>query len=157
MPDSSAIATALREELIAAGLVRHPSTPGALPPLIVQPRDGAPAPGDRDAPEDDPTLVVSLLFSGELGEAQLDGYRRRTVLDVRYRSVTTAGLKRAHALDAAIRNRLVNRPDLGLGWTMGAANPIVVLSSSLFGGLSPITSGPEGTDEVAKYMFEVLA
>lgn len=157
MPDPSAIATAIREELVAAGIVRRPDTAGPLPPLIVEPRDAAPGPGDRDAPEDDATLIVTLKFSGDLAEGPLDTYRRRSVFDVRYRSKGTVGLKRARAVDAAIRTRLVGTSPNTLGFTMGTAHPVIVLSSGVFGGLSHIAGGPEGFDELAKYVFEVQA
>lgn len=153
MTDVNEIATAIHEELTAAGLVRRPGDAGPLPPLIIEPRGGAPAPGDRDAPEDDPSLVVTLTFSGDISEGPLDGYRRRSVFDFRYRSAGTAGLKRARTLDAAIRARLVDR----YGWTMGTDHPVYVLSSSMFGGLGKIAVRPDGTDEAAKYVFEVHA
>jgi len=154
MADVNDVTTAFRQELVTAGLVRRPSTAGSLPPMHVEPVEGAPAPGEREAPEDDATLAVTLRLSGELGEAPFDSYRRRVVLDVRYRSKTTAGLKRARVLDAAIRQRIVNRPDYGLGWIMGGT--VLVLSSTLFAGLGPIGSDPaQGYDELAKYALEV--
>jgi hypothetical protein len=157
MADVNQLATAIREELVAAGLVRRPDTVEDLPPLIIEPRGGAPAPGDRDAPEDHPDLVVTLTFSGDISELPRDTYRRRSVFDVRYRSKGTAGLQRAHALDAAIRGHLVNRNDFGLGWTMGTDHPVFILSSQMFAGLGRIGSTAEGFDELAKYLFEVHA
>lgn len=159
MPDATAIATALREELIAAGIVRHPAddhAPG-LAPLIVEPRGGAPAPGDRDAPEDDPSLIVTLRLSGDMAETPLDRYRRRSVFDFYYRSKGTAGLQRGRAVDAAVRAHLTDRPDMGLGWEMGTAHPVFVLSSQMFGGLGRVADTAEGADELAKYMIEVHA
>src|SRR5687767_10852594 len=105
MPDVNEVLTAVRDDLDAAGIIRKPRTAGALPPMHVEPRGGAVAPGDRPAPEDDPDLVVTLTLGGELGEGPLDRYRRRVVIDVRYRSKSTAGLKRARDTDQAIADR----------------------------------------------------
>lgn len=161
MATANQVLTALRNELVAAGIVRKPSAAGPLPPMHVEPDDGAPAPGEREAPEDDATLVITLTLSGELGETVLDAYRRRVVVDVRYRSRSTAGLKRARDVDAAIRTRLVSgRPDYGLGWNLdeNGAAPVFVLSSQVFAGLGRISAtAASGYDEVAKYMLEVHA
>ena len=167
MPDSNAILTTLRQELITAGLVRRPSDAGnpGLPPAHIEPVAGAPAPGEREAPEDDAELVLTLNLSSELAELPFDSYRRRTVVDVHYRSVTTHGLQRARTLDAAVRRRLVDgRPDYGFGWTMGAGAPapyaagVLVLSSSVYGGLGPVSRDPgQGAHDLAKYVIEVQA
>lgn len=163
MPDSTAVLTALRDELVARGLVRKPSDAGAqsapptngLPPCHVEP-NAPPAPGEREAPEDDASLVVTIRLSSELGEEAF-AYRRRMVIDVIYRSLGTGALKRARALDAQIRSALVDgRPDYGLGWTMGTTSPVDVLQSSVYGGLGPVSRDPaQGATDTAKYAFEV--
>jgi hypothetical protein len=161
MADVNEVLTAFREELVLAGLVRKPGTAGVLPPLHVEPQDGAPAPGDREAPEDDATrnadgkiiagLVVTVGLSGDLGEAPGDSYRRRTVLDVRYRYVGTTGLKRARDLDEAIANRIVRRADYGIGYLLAdGVAPVFVLQALIYSGLGVIGPG----DELAKYLIE---
>lgn len=159
MADSNRVLSALRNELVGLGLVRRPSDAGASPPMHVEPRGGPPAPGDREAPEDDADLTVTLRLSGELSEAPLDTYRRRVVADVVYRSRTTAGLKRARELDAAIRERLAERR-LGDGVMLDEGGPAqtFALSATVFGGLGPVGETPDGTrTELAKYAIEVLA
>lgn len=163
MPDTNAILTAFRDELVNLGLVRRASaggtqsTSGGAPPCHVEPV-AAPAPGERAGVEDDATLVVTIRLSGDLA-AQPFAPSRVTVADVIYRSKGTDGLKRARALDAAIRNAIVTgRPDYGLGWTMGTTAPVEVLQSSLYGGLGPVSRDPgQGATDLAKYAFEVRA
>lgn len=170
MADVNRILTAFRDELVAAGIVRKPSVAGDLPPMHVEPPGGAPAPGDLSEPKkpaDDPAnvehdaeLVITVSLSGDLGEAPLDTYRRRSILDVRYRSRGTAGLQRARQVDDAIRRQIVTRPDYGLGWTMAAGQPseLEVLSTALWAGLGRIAATEaSGYDELAKYMVEVKA
>lgn len=164
MPDSTDVLTALRDELVQRGLIRKATTTGAEsatgapPPCHVEPT-APPAPGEREAPEDDGSLVLTLRLSTELGEQPFDSYRRRFVIDAVYRSKTTGGLKRGRALDSAIRSALVDgRPDYGLGWTMGTTAPVLVLSSQVFGGLGPVSrDAGQGATEVAKYVLEVKA
>lgn len=157
MPDQSAILAAFREELVTANLVRKPSSAGALPPLHIEPRGGAPAPGEREGIEDDANLVLSLFASGELSEDNFDAVtRRRLVIDVRYRAASSAAERSAMALDAAIRGLLI-RPDTnyGFGFELGSASLIFVHQAALFGGLGPIERG-EGLPFTlgAKWMIE---
>lgn len=162
--NSTDLLTAFRDSLVSAGLVRKAmvagaeSSTGAAPPLHIEPI-APPAPGEREAPENDTTLVVTLRLSSEIGETAYDGYRRRCILDVVYRSKGTGGLKRARALDAAIRSLVYDqRSDYGFGWTIGTTAPVEVLSVEPYTGLSPIarTEG-QGSTEIAKYLFEIRA
>lgn len=159
MPNANTVLTATRNELVAAGLVRRPSVAGALPPLHVEPRDGPPAPGEREAPELDAELVATLRLSGEVSEERFNAYRRRVVVDVIYRTRGTTGLRRGRELDAAVRARLVERGDYGLGYTLdaGGASPVLILQAGIFGGLSPLGESAGVRTEMAKYMLEVLA
>lgn len=159
MADSTDVLTALSDELETLDLIRRPNTAGDAPPLFIEPSGAAPAPGDRDAPENDATLCVTARLSTTLGEQQFDSFRRRFILDVMYRSKTTRGLKRARELDTAILEAIVHRDDYGLGWTMGTApDAVFVLSSQLFAGLGPVSADPGGgRTELAKYLLEVAA
>lgn len=168
--DVTAVEAALRAELVKAGIVRHPSTAGASgkldpPPLFVELEDGAPMPGERESTEDDDNLTATVSLSGDMGEVALDSWRRRTVVDVRFRSKGSLGLVRARAAEAAITRRLVVRPDHGLAWTMGndvdfagaKAATLYVIESSLYAGLGRISASAErGYDEVVRYLFETL-
>jgi hypothetical protein len=158
MPDPTIVATSLRNELEAAGLIRRPNAPGALPPLHVEPL-AAPAPGERESPETDGELVATLRLSSEPTLGPYDAWRRVLVFDVVYRSSTTAGLIAGRALDAAVRRRLVDRDDYGFGFVLnaGGPRPVYVLSLSIYGGLGPVGVVDGIRTEVAKYALEVYA
>lgn len=161
------VLTAFRAELVAAGLVRRPSEPPAgappAPPMVNEPVDGPPGPGDElgDGLHDDAELVLSLLHSGELTPA--DNYAAATeriyTLDVRYRSKSAAALRRAEALDAAIRDHLI-RPETNYGYGFilaeGLEAALLVTVVGVFGGFGPIgRSRAAGYDHVAKYAVGV--
>lgn len=161
MANVNQVLTSFRDELVFAGLVRRPPVPGTLPPMHVEPQDGAPGPGDLGrGVEDHPDLVVTLALSTTLGEARIDSYRRRVVLNVHYRAAGTVGLRRARGLDDAIGHRIVRRPDHGLAWVMGALGqrPTVVLSSGIWAGLGRVSATSDrGYHDLAKYVIEVEA
>lgn len=166
--DATRVLYAFAEMLLDEGLVRKPTdsgTPSAPPtlgppPLHVMPVT-PPAPGERKTPENDDTLVLSVRHSSTLGEQTFDSYRKRYVFDIIYRTGAKDGtgpIKRAHALDAQIVALLTERPDYGLGWTMGTDHPVFVLSSQLYVGLSPVSrDNSEGATEMTKVYFEVQA
>lgn len=158
MPDSSAVLTAAHNHLTAAGLIRRPNNAGTPPPAFIEPSGGAPAPGERDGVENDDLLVVSL-GSAELAEGPFDSYRRRVVVTFTYRSRSTSGLRRARALDAQIRRRLVEQHDHATGYLMDAGSPVPVqvLQASVYGGLGPVADDDDVRTERASYVLEVLA
>ncbi len=159
MPDATRVLTALRDDLEAAGLVRRPGTTGVLPPAHVEPRTGPPAPGDREAPENEAVLVVTLRLSSEAPARAGAAFTRTCIIDVIYRSASTAGLKLGRALDAAIRARLVQTAGYGTGVMLadGQASAVHVLELSVFGGLGPIDLDGDVRTELAKYSLEVLS
>ena len=145
----------LEQLVLRIKVLRYPGTAAQVVSRCLEP----PAPGEREAPEDDSTLAVSLRLSSELAEPPFDVYRRRIIVDIIYRSKGTGALKRARALDAAIRSALTDgRGDYGLGWTMGSTAPVLILSSQVFGGLGPVSrDAGQGATDLAKYLFEVQA
>jgi hypothetical protein len=160
MTDPTRLLTAMRNELELAGLVRRPNTAASvLPPMHVEPSGGAPAPGERKAPETDGNLVATIRLGGDLSEGPFNSYRRRTVIDVFYRSTGTDGLKAGRALDAGIRARLVERADYAQGYTLDAGGPAstLILSASVFGGIGPLSDLNGVRTDLAKYVLEVLA
>lgn len=158
MPDNSAILTAFREELIAATLVRRPSDAGAGVPCHVEPLGGPPAPGEREGEEDHPTLVVTLLDAGTWGEDNYSaGGRRRMTVDVHSRAATSAALREAMALEAAIVGRLI-RPETnyGYGFTLGTAAALFCHQATPNGG-GPLGLSVRGVGygRLAKWVLEV--
>ena len=156
MPDDVALLSAFREELIATGLIRRPGDAGAAHPAHIERQGGTPAPGEGEGAEVDDLLVIGLRASGELAEGT--GYeaaqRRRLVIDVLYRVGSSAGVREAMAVDAAIRARLF-RPETNYGYGFvlgGPASPAFVHQAALWGGLSLIGGGSE--DRLAKYLLE---
>jgi hypothetical protein len=168
VPGVTEVLTAFRADLVAAGLVRRASDPRAAgatppPPMVNEPPEGPPGPGDDlgDGLTGDPELVLSLIGSGEVSPANsYDAAVARTItLDVRYRSRTAAALRRAEALDAAIRARLI-RPETnyGYGFTLAEGTPaaILVQAVGIFAGFSPVNrSRAGGYDHRASYAVTV--
>lgn len=158
-PDSTAVLTALRDALLAAGLVRRPRDAGALPPLHIEPSGGAPAPHDRaDASdpaaqrETDNDLVVTLRFSGDVTPAPGPGARTRIVVaDLIYRSEGTAALKAGRALDAAIGDLLAGPTTYGDGVQLPG---LFIVQASVFAGLSPVSDVDGVRTERAAYALE---
>lgn len=159
MPDPNVTLTALRDELVAAGLVRRPGVAGPLPPLFVEPMGGPPAPGEREGSEAGDDLVATLRHSGELAAGFAGSGRRTIIAELTYRSRGTPGLKAGRELDAAIREALVERADYGLGLTLGASGPrpVLVLQASVFAGLGPVSDLEGVRTERAAYALETLA
>lgn len=159
MPNVNTILTEFRVALIAAGLVRAASDDSApmaaRPPMVIMPVDGAPAPGE-DEDILDTGLVLSLIHGGDLSEAT--GYdaaqRRRSVIDIRYRSKLNADLREAMALDASIVSLLIKpETNYGYGFNLGG---MFVHQAAIWGGFSPIgSSAGQGFDHVAKFLIEV--
>jgi len=68
---------AMREHLIAEGLVRKPTVAGALPPLWLEPRLGTPAPGEgNNATAVSPDLVIGAEASGGVLSQRYQGFFR---------------------------------------------------------------------------------
>jgi hypothetical protein len=158
MADVSEVLTAFRAELVAAAIVRRPSetgTAGGPPPMHLSPIDGPPAPGQREGVENDPDLVLSLLYAGDV--AAPSGYdaaqRQRIILDVRIRARDTTARRRGMAVASAITGRLI-RPETnyGYGFMLGGRR---VLEVSAEGGGPVSSSLAAGFDDLAKYRIEV--
>src|SRR5688572_12524371 len=102
MASATDLLTAFRAHLVAQGIVRIPGAgpSGDLPPMFVEPEGGPIVPGNARKPEeDDATLILSTFWSGAVAAAD-DAFRLRGVIDVRFRSMTSAGLMRAAATAA---------------------------------------------------------
>jgi len=154
MATSNQVLTALRDELVAAGLVRKPATVGNLPPMHVEPRRGPLAPGEGEAPETDGDLVVTIRLSSEV--AGLPPLRRIYVVDFVYRSKASSGLLKGRALDEAIRQRLVDGSGYGVGIKLaaGQGSQLWALQVSTFGGLGPVSDVEDVHTDVSKLAVE---
>lgn len=161
--DDARVLAAFREELIALGVGRRPSEPGAPEgrpyPVVIEPGDGAPAPRELpDGDYDHDELIVTLLAGGDLSEAT--GYearqRRRAVVDVHYRALGNPALREVFAVDNLIRLALTApERNYGYGFELGDESLVYVHQAAVWAGLGPISRGPQGFHHVAKWMLEV--
>lgn len=153
---------AFRAHLAALNIVRIPSLGPAesgAPPMFIEPEDGPISPGAARRPEeDDATLILSLFWSGAI-PATDDAFRLRGVVDVRFRSRTTAGLQRAAATASLIRAEMFEPGDSpGIrrqGWTMGGLPLILTGEAGAFTRLS--SSDDTGYDHLWKAYIETYA
>ena len=157
MPDATRVLTAIRNDLETAGLIRRPSTAGTLPALLVEPRNGPPAPGELEGAGGD--LAVTIRLSSEAGARAGAAHTRTFIIDLIYRSVGTAGLKAGRTLDSAIRARLVQTAGYGTGVMLDAGGPAQTFAHEIavFGGLGPLSVIGDVQTEMSKLSVEVLA
>jgi hypothetical protein len=166
MSDPAYVMAALREEWRAAGHVRRPTEagpPAGKPyPLIIEPLEGAPAPGElADELVDHTELVLSLVYAGALAEerGQTSAARQRMVIDLRYRADGNPALRAAMALDGELVKRLI-RPETnyGAGFQIGIAAPLWVLQVTAGARMAPISRARgRAFDHLTKLEVEVLA
>ena len=139
---------ALRDHLIAEGLVRDPRVAGSLPPCWRSPKNGVPAPGEGNGTEIGPTVVVALFPASGIPRAPYDaGVLRTDGLDIRIRAKTAPA---AIELDDQIRELLVDQR----AWDMAG---LQIVESRLERPLDLIYSDDQGFDFMAGYLFERAA
>ena len=136
---------ALRDHLIAQGIVRDPRTAGPLPPCWRSPRKGVPAPSEGTGTEIGPDSVVGLMPAPGVAEPRHDAtYLRTDGVDIVIRSRTAP---QAVALDDQIRTALTDKR----GWTMGG---LTIIESNLYRPQSLITSDDQAFTFVTGYTFQ---
>jgi hypothetical protein len=140
---------AFRTHLVAQGAVRVPRIAGAAPPLWLQPRQGAPAPGERPANGTDteigPDVVAAADISGGFPTGRFQSAWRFPIVEVRIRS-RTAPL--GEDLEAAITAAVIDRTN----WTMGG---LQVIESRHWRALTPVASDEQSFDFLVAYAFEI--
>lgn len=143
MPD---LLDAIRTELVSANVVRTPRTAGSEPPMWLQPRNGAPAPGEgNNATERGATAVVSAFLSGGITSQRHEGFIRTDTVDFWLR-VTTP--QEAVSIESAIRAALNDKR----GWTMGGLPMIETLQIR---SMQPLGANEQAFSFVTEYSFEV--
>lgn len=161
MADPTELLGAFRTYLVSQAIVRLPAAgpAGGLAPMFVEPEDGPFSPGELKKPEeDDATLVLSIFWGGAVAAGD-DAFRLRGTIDVRFRSKTTAGLRRAGATARLIRASMFEPgPSPGIrrqGWTMGGV-PMILTGE--WGAFSRVGGSREaGYDHVWKAYVETYA
>jgi hypothetical protein len=140
---------AMREHLIAQGVVRRPSVAAAAPPMWLEPTLGTPAPGDGDVPvEVDQYLVLGAFLTGGFAPEPYGSWHRRPIVDVRIRAAKDEAY-RAEDVELAMSKALIDRRD----WTMGG---LYVIESEQWRALQRLSSDAKGTEYVVAYTFELL-
>lgn len=137
---------ALRDHLISENIVRSPRVAGATPPMWLEPRDGAPAPGEgENSTEVGATATVAAFRNGGIAARPYESMLQTLGVDLWLR-VKTAPV--ADTLHGQIRAALIDKRN----WTMGG---VTVVESSEWATLQPLGSDHQGFTYVCKFMFEI--
>lgn len=155
MPAPKLILPAFRDRLIDDGIVRDPRVAGDEPPLWLDPRDGAIAPGDRDGVEGEKLdgsaspLVLSAVRVSGLPAARHEGaYKRWDGIDLHYRSTRSID---AQELEPRIREAFLGRGrerDFDLGGRR-------CIEAVEFRPFQPLYAGPQGYAYVHGWLFDL--
>lgn len=121
-----------RDALIAADVnLRVPSKAGKAHPLWLEPRGGAPAPGEKEGAEDDGDLVASAFKMPGLGTEPWEGDTfRYDNVEVRIRAMRPPD---AYGLEEELRAILHE----GRNWDMGEMR---IIESRVFVELTPLAN-----------------
>lgn len=139
---------ALRDHLVAQGIVRVPRQAGAEPPLWLEPKEGVPAPGEGGSGAEIGSTVAAAFRTGGVPFERAGGpFIRRVTVDIRIRSLKPPD---AYALDSALYRELHDRQ----AWDMGA---LTVIESLQARELQRLGSDAQGFDFVTEYLFECYA
>lgn len=157
MPD---VLGAMRTHLISEGIVRKPTTAGALPPLWLEPLQGVPAPGETmprgGATEVGATVVAAAFLGSSEAPGPYESSWRKPTVDVWIRAADALS---GRVLEEAITGALIDRRE----WMMG---PLLVIESQVWRGLQPLPQGANALatvgsrpthDWLVSYEFQVLA
>jgi hypothetical protein len=146
-----ALLQAINDYLIAQAIVRDPRTPGAQPPLWVDPPDnqGVPAPGEapsHNATEVGPDVVVGLFTAPGVPTGRHNGFRRIDGVDFWIR-VRDADLR--DPIEKALRAALHDKR----GWVMGG---LYVAESLIYRELDRLPGDPQGFTYILGYTFQTF-
>lgn len=146
MPD---VLPALRDHLATEGIVREPRTAGAVPPLWLDPRRGAPAPGEGSAPETDAEVVLAAFLTGGVPPEFGEGYSRRDVVDLHIR---TTRAPRAKQLEEQLVAELAPAPyGARFAWDLAG---LFVIESRMWRALQPLTHDEQSYTFVVAFLIE---
>lgn len=136
---------ALRDHLVAQGIVRVPGIAGAAPPLWLEPPGGAPAPGEGQPLTCGVDAVVRADITGGIPPGRYGSWGRRPIVSIRFRVLDP---ERAHELEAAIRAQLNDRRN----WLMAG---LQVIESMVWREIQPVGSDGQVLDFLAGYLFQI--
>ena len=143
--------SAFRNYLVDQELVRIPSVAGDAHPLWLEPRDGAPAPGEGEsAATIDDELVLSAFLAAPIPRGPFESELRTDVIDVWLRCANPPTV--AHDFEPLLRTAIIggavgdNR-----NWDMAGVR---IIESLEWRGMQRLGSGPQGFTYVVSYLFE---
>lgn len=137
---------AMRDHLVTDGAVRVPRDGGSAPPLWLEPRDGAPAPGDKTGAEDGP-VVLSAFLTGGIASRPYESFMRTDIVDVWLRALRAQDV---WPVENALRASLVDKR----GWTMGG---LTVIESLQWRPLQRFGSDAQGFTYITAFSFQFFA
>ena len=138
----------LRQYLIDEGVVRSPRTAGSEPPMWLEPKLGAPAPGEGENPtEVGPTITVSAFLGGGIPARPYEAFWRRQTVDLWLRTRTAP---QAFDIDSSIYAAIADRRNWGMAG-------LLVIESRQWRELQRLGSDEQGFTFIASYLFETYA
>lgn len=120
---------------------------GSLLPVFIEPRDGAPAPGDRKSQENNTNGMLSLFYTGGIETGVLEKFHRKETFDFWIRTSKSQLAKR---VDDRLRELLHDKRN----WDMAG---LMVIESMRWRPMQPIGHGPKGYAFTVSYLFELYA
>lgn len=120
---------------------------GSLYPVFVEPREGAPAPGQRKGNEDNTEAVLSLVYTGGIPTGPLESFHRRETFDLWVRS---KGPQLAKQIDNRLWKLLHDKRD----WDMDG---LTVIESLQWRPMQPLGNDPQGYTYIVSFIFELYA
>jgi hypothetical protein len=139
------VLSALRDHLIAQGIVRKPSVAGSAPPLWIEPKDGVPAPGEGAGTEVGSDLVLGAYYVNEIAPGRFESWWEKPIIELRLRARVVPPVK---VTERAISKALIDKVD----WTMSG---LYVNESELFNGLHRLGSDDQSYDFGVSYVFQL--
>lgn len=141
--------SALRDHLVAQGIVRKPSVAGALPPLWLEPALGTPGPGEGNNPtEIGSDLVLGAFLTGGFAPPPYGSFLRKPIVDIRIRALKDKAYL-AEQIELAITKALIDRRD----FTMGG---LYVVECEQWRPLQRLGSDEQGYEYVVAYWWELI-
>ena len=120
---------------------------GDLYPIFIEPREGAPAPGERKGTENNAKAILSLVYTGGIVTGPYNKFRRKETFDFWVRSTDP---QLAKLIDDRLRLLLHDQR----GWNMDG---LEVIESLSWRPMQPVGSGPQGYSYTLSYIFELYA
>lgn len=120
---------------------------GSLYPVFLEPREGAPAPGELKGEENNDAGVVSLFYTGGIETGPLEKFHRKETFDFWVRTKQPQLAKR---IDDRLRLLLHDKRE----WDMAG---LTVIESLRWRPLQPIGHGPEGYSYTVSFLFELYS